>query len=165
MRCRNNLTASRAHELLEYNPDTGELTWIVDKARAKKGSLAGSISSHGYIVTRIDGFPYKNHRLVWLLNYGYLPICDIDHINGIKIDNRLANLREAINSINNENLKKAYKCNVTGLLGVTVTDRNRYQASIRVNKKLIYLGVYKTPEDAYQIYIEAKRKFHDGNTL
>lgn len=77
-------------------------------SRAKAGSVAGhSDRSRGYVDIRIDAKKYKAHRLAWLYVHGRWPEKLIDHINGVKTDNRLINLREASaaeNAMNNPSL-------------------------------------------------------------
>lgn len=109
------------------------------------------------------------HRLAWLLHYGSWPSRHIDHINGDRADNRIANLRECDDAENQQNLRAATAASKSGLLGVTTrTYRNgavRYAASIQVDGTKRYLGVYGTPEEAHSAYRAAKRQLHPFGTL
>lgn len=99
------MTQEELHQLLEYNPETGEFFWksCVSK-RIKVGQKAGSICKiHGYELIGIKNKQYRAHRLAWLYVYGKWPNPEIDHINRVKTDNRIANLREADRSMNNLN--------------------------------------------------------------
>ena len=75
-------------------------------------------------------------------------------------------MREAANKINAQNQRKAQKRNQTRLLGVSWhKGRSMWQAGIRYQGKFKYLGLFTTPEEAHQAYIEAKRKLHEGCTI
>ena len=92
--------------ILRYSPDTGGFTWVIDRGRrGKAGALAGTINKRGYVIIKINYQLYKAHRLAWYLGHGEWPAPDmeIDHINRIKGDNRLCNLRMVSKSINLRN--------------------------------------------------------------
>lgn len=159
------ITQARVKELLEYNPLTGLFTRKVTRpGSARVGSVAGGKTSTGYIRIKIDDVEYMAHRLVWLYVYGHFPSNQIDHINCIRNDNRLLNLRAVTYSENGQNQRKAQSDNKIGLLGVSLLD-GRWRASIRVNGKNIHLGKYPTPELAHAAYISAKRKLHTACTI
>lgn len=160
------LNSTRLKELLQYNHDTGVFTWIDNRGtRFKAGSEAGCLTSHGYVQIRIDAKSYAAHRLVWLYMYGSFPDCSIDHIDGDKTNNARANLRLATQAENCQNLKKSRGS--SGYLGVTKDSQrsNRWKASIKLHGKTTHLGWYKTPQEAHQAYVEAKRKMHPFGTL
>lgn len=87
---------------ISYNPETGEFIWLVSGYRNKIGMRAGSQNNQGYRHLYIDKNYYKEHRLAFFLMTGNWPDRknDIDHINGIKNDNRWSNLREVTRSQN-----------------------------------------------------------------
>ena len=161
------LTAARLRDVLHYEAATGIFTWVRPTGRrAKTGDIAGSAEGRGYWAIRIDSVRYKAHRLAWLYQNGEWPRGDIDHINGDRRDNRIANLREASRSTNIQNLRSAKSHNRAGLLGVVLdlskkTDK-KYTARIVYGGRQHSLGYYNTPEEAHAAYLEAKRKHHPG---
>ena len=113
------LTAERLREVLDYGPDTGVFTWkIRTNSRVKVGDVAGALRPDGYIQISIDGRLHRAHRLAWLYVTGESPPDQIDHINGVRDDNRIANLRLATSAENKQNLRRAKSRNKTGFLGV-----------------------------------------------
>ena len=153
------LTREEAQQVLDYNSDTGLLTWKFAKGNRKAGAKAGSIDSYGYLQLSINSKRYKAHRIVWLLIYGSWPNGEIDHIDGDKLNNRITNLRDVSSQINAWNRTLAQKNNSTGYRGVT-KHRNKFMADIKVCGKKIYLGLFDTPELAHQAYLQAKTKHH-----
>lgn len=129
-------------------------------ADAVDADLLGASYEHGrgYRNVNINGKTVSMHRVVMERVLGYsLPIgATVDHINGNKIDNRRENLRLATHSQNNANRPKG-KNNTTGFKGV-YADGDRYRARIRVNKRLLHLGRFDTPEDAHSAYVNAAEK-------
>jgi len=112
------ITKDRLCEALSYDQETGMFRWVSCSARnVKNGDAAGTIDSKGYRTIRVDYVVHKAHRLAWLYVYGELPSGVIDHINGDRGDNRIANLRDATHAINCQNVRKANKNNTSGLLG------------------------------------------------
>lgn len=92
----------------------------------------------------------------------------VDHVSTVVTDNRWVNLRDATKKINQENRRRACRNNKAGLLGVSPNGK-RWAATINTTengeRKRHYLGTFDTPTQAYQAYIEAKRKHHKGCTL
>jgi hypothetical protein len=158
------LTQARLRELLHYEPSTGELRWMLSIGGVKAGAIAGSTDSQGYVRVRLDGRTYKAHRLAWLWVHGELPEHEIDHINGGKADNRIANLRDVRHQTNTENLRLPRVTNKSGLLGVR-PKAGRWHASIRLNQVAHHLGSFQTKEAAHAAYLAAKRKYHEGCTI
>ena len=149
------ITQERLKELLHYNPETGVFTrnWTMGR-KARVGSIAGSVRKDGYRQIQINKIKYLSHRLAWLYMTGSWPKEDIDHINRVKDDNRWENLREASPSQNQAN-RKININNSSGLKGVQYrkdNTKNPWQASIECNGKSIYLGYFRTPEEAYLSY-------------
>lgn len=160
----NDLTAQRVRELLDYDPETGLLTWRVTRGKARVGAVAGHVRDD-YIVLGIDGRSHLAHRLAWLHAYGSLPVHQIDHRDGDTYNNRLVNLRDVTGSVNQQNKKHARADNKTGLLGVTSVKNGWYRATIKAGGKQRHLGRFRAEQDAHQAYLAAKRQLHAGNTL
>lgn len=100
------ITTRRLKERLEYNPVTGIFTWKVRPCRnVMAGDKAGTLHPTGYLKIVIDKRAYNAHRLAWFYMTGEWPEFAIDHINGIKHDNRIDNLRKANWSENAMNRK------------------------------------------------------------
>ena len=108
---------------------------------------------------------YYASRLAWFYVYGKWPEYEIDHINGIRSDDRIINLRDVNTKINRENRHFPDKDNRAGFLGVSIAPSGRYKAQIGNNKKMIRLGTFDTPEAAHLAYLNAKRKLHKGCTI
>lgn len=159
-----NLTAERLRELFHYDPETGVFTRLVDAGRIRAGSIAGCEDNNGYLLIMIDYRQHKAHRLAWLYVHGVLPANQIDHIDGNPANNRIDNLRDVTAAVNQQNRKRAQTNNKLGFLGVTRSG-NKFEAAIRLNKKVRHLGTFKTPEDAHQAYLGAKRRLHPAGTL
>ncbi|MFZ2541849.1 MAG: HNH endonuclease [Gallionella sp.] len=147
------LTQTRLKQLLDYNPETGVFTRrVVISNRTKVGDVAGTLNAKGYIIIRVDGKQYLAHRLAWLCAQGEFPPNEIDHINGIKTDNRICNLRAATRSENamNQNMNAR---NTSGFKGVSWSKlRQKWYAHCQVNGKKHYLGCFDTAEKASAIY-------------
>jgi hypothetical protein len=151
------LTVERARQALRYEPETGEFYWRVwTTARVVVGARAGTIRPpNGYRVVTVDGEKIYEHRLAWFYVHGCWPVDQIDHINGERADNRIANLREAVGSQNVGNTRQRVDSS-TGIKGVTFHKRdNRWQAQISVRGKHRHLGQFKTREEAQAAYAKA----------
>jgi len=155
------LTQERLKELFVYNPDTGEL--IVAKNRKgsskKIGMIAGSITKAGYIEIDIDTKRYTVHRLAFLYMNGKFPDNVVDHINGVKDDNRFSNLVECSQADNRQNVIKIKSTNTTGFTGVFVY-KDKYRAKINIDGKQVHLGEFDTKELASEAYQKAKSSLH-----
>jgi hypothetical protein len=156
------ITADRLKELVNYDADTGLFTWKTTRRGCKVGNRVGCVAKNGYIVIRLDDALYLAHRLAWLYVYGSWPKEQIDHINRTRGDNRLSNLREVSNAENAQN--KRTKANKSGFAGVR-RENSKWLAEIKVKYKLIRIGLFASPEEAHQAYINAKRKYHMASTL
>lgn len=161
------LNAERVRELLSYDPETGVLTWRVTRGRmAPAGSIAGTNGIHGYRQLIICGERHKSHRVAWLITHGEWPAGDIDHINGIRDDNRLCNLRVVTRAQNMQNQRFPRRGTTSGLLGVSFHKRIRkWAAHIRVGAKTLHIGYFDEPEQAHQAYLEKKREVHPFGTI
>jgi hypothetical protein len=146
--------------ILSYSPDTGVFIWKKDKGPAvKEGDVAGRLNK-GYVQIGIDGKRYDAQRLAFLYMTEELPDRQVDHINGIRNDNRWRNLRQATAVENGQN-RTINKNNTSGYAGVSFRSKNkRFIARIRIPNKQIYLGSFTTAEEAYQAYSTAKLELH-----
>lgn len=155
------LNREKLQEMLNYDPQTGIFVWRVDRGKARKGAPAGRRNDCGYIIIRINGRGYRAHRLAWLWTDGNWPSSDLDHINGNRSDNRVANLREATRAQNNMNARLRGD-NKTGFKGVFFNKQNRrWQARVTKDGRQIHAGCFDTAEQAHAAYYEAA-KLHFG---
>lgn len=165
------ITAERLRELVEYDQHTGAFTQRANYvgtrgARWAVGRLVGHVAATGYLTMRLDGRLYQAHRLAWLYAYGRWPDADIDHINGVRTDNRIANLRDVTNAVNRQNTRRARADSQTMVQGVTFCKRRgRFFSRIRCNGRAKFLGYFDDSGQAHQAYVEAKRRLHVGCTL
>ena len=158
------ITQESLKSLLNYCPDTGVFLWKVAKSsRTRVGGEAGHLGKQGYLIIGIDRITYLAHRLAWLYVFGYPIPKTIDHINMIKTDNRIDNLRSASTSTNLLNRASPNKNNKTGSLGVHYEKAtNRWRAFITVNRKHRCIGSYSSQEQAAFAYASAKAGMMDG---
>lgn len=161
----NALTFERLVQLLDYNPDTGEFLSRVNRGPLRSGGAVGCINLAGYTQLQIDGVIYLGHRLAWLYTHGSWPKNCIDHLNGVRHDNRICNLRDVSYSINSQNQRGPRSDNKSGYLGVSLHSDGKWQARIRIGSNYKSLGLYKTPELARDAYLDAKRESHQGCTI
>lgn len=113
--------------------------------RKNNGDTAGYLDSLGYTCLKLKCKTYKAHRVIFHMHYGYMPKY-IDHINGVRNDNRIENLREATPAQNGVN-SKTPKNNRTGVKGVCFK-HGKYEVSAKLNGVYVYLGRYDTLECA-----------------
>lgn len=166
-------------ELLVYDPRTGDLLWrargahhFPDGARfnsvARKnmwnGRCAGQVAfgrtnANGYLVGCILGRNYTAHRIIWKMIHGLEPDT-IDHINGVRTDNRIENLRAVDMAAQSKN-KSRYKTNTSGFAGVTSAPYGMWKAQIGSE----YLGLFRSPEEAAAARKEAEEKlgYHENH--
>lgn len=136
---------------LLYSPDTGEFFWAEDTGKKKKDSLAGSLNkSLGYWTIRYNKKLYYAHRLAFLALTGDLPESHVDHINGIRSDNRWCNLRPASHR-QNLSYRGKPKNNTSGQKGVYWATRDKVWVAAFANRKL---GHFKDFESACECYKE-----------
>ena len=154
------ITPQQVRDLLDYDPQTGRLM------RAQTGGTAGGLNGRGYTRTSLLGKAYVNSRLVWAYVHGRWPDGNIDHIDGNKSNNRIENLRDVSQQINCENRQGANINNQAGYLGVSWSaQKQRWKATISLNRVYRHLGFFKLPAEAHQAYLKAKRDLHEGCTI
>lgn len=155
------LTAERLRELLSYDPETGVFTWRVGGHGRRSGDVAGCDNGAGYVKIIIDGRNRLAHRLAWLYTHGRWPECFIDHRNGDRADNRIANLRECSPAQNQHNRHRADRGSASGLIGAHRQPHSRrWRATIKAGGKHRHIGTFDTPEAAHAAYLQAKRELH-----
>ncbi len=147
---------------LHYDKDTGNFRWRSTIKGRMKNSVAGAFDKDGYRVIFFRGKPFKAHRLAWFMHYGVLPNKSIDHINRIRDDNRISNLRLATPFEQGRN-RGSYTNNSSGHVGVTwSSSANKWLAQVCYNKKTHYAGLHSHLEDAVMAREEIKRKLLIG---
>ncbi len=152
------ITAEMVRAAFHYNTKTGKLIRRERNNRSAAGTEAGRLNHHGYRIVNIGCRSFAAHRIVWLHVYGAWPKGLIDHVNGRKSDNRIANLREANYSENGRN-RKPNRTNKTGVLGVWWSLRKeRYIAHIAHHGKKYNLGIFKTIEEATAARVAAEKR-------
>lgn len=140
--------------LLVYDPGTGLFRWrrLLGKSSRKIGGIAGCLNGSGYHVIGIRKTSYRAHRLAWLYVTGNWPTNEIDHINGIRNDNRFCNLREATSAQN--------KWNNDGLGYYFSKSRLKWCAQITIGGKIHGLGRFDSKIEARAAYLAACEKYH-----
>ena len=142
------LTQQRLKELSVYDAQDGRFYARVGRSHVKIGDQLGYQHSLGYRSARVEGKMYKEHRLVWLYYHGEFPAEQLDHINGVRDDNRLENLRAVSNAENCKNQRRR-RDNTSGIVGVRWHSRNKcYPAGIQVRGKRTHLGYFDNFFDA-----------------
>jgi hypothetical protein len=155
----------RLSNILNYDPETGIITWKRNIGRARAGKEAGTICEHGYRQLQVEGVRYYAHRLAWFFAYGQWPADQIDHINGDRADNRLCNLRESSQQDNCRN-RRANHSNQSGIKGIYWdTLNNKWRAQICVAGTNQNLGLFDTKEAAAEAYEGASLLFFGAFAL
>jgi hypothetical protein len=160
------LTAQRLRELLHYDPETGKFRQLVrTSGRRNVGAEPGCIS-RGRRLIRIDYKLIPAARLAWLYVTGEWPKQQVDHIDGDPMNDRFANLRDVSQTLNLQNLRVPGRNNSSGFLGVSFDrTRRKWQSSIYIDRRCVFLGRFDTAELAHAAYVEAKREHHPGCTI
>lgn len=145
-------TQERLRELYDYNQNTGVFVRLTKVSQCNQGDIAGSLdTSTGYLRLSIDGEQHWAHRLAWLYVYGHFPEGVIDHINRIKTDNRIANLRSVTQR---ENVANAglNRRNTSGQKGVSWNKTlQRWMVAAKKDGKNHYIGSSKNLDVAIAI--------------
>ena len=151
------LSRATPQQLLAYNPGTGAFTWRNCQAtQIRPGSPAGSTRKDGYVVIKVNGKPYKAHRLAFLYMTGRMPV-EVDHRDRNPSNKRWSNLRAASHAENSRNRTYA---NSTGMPCVGKERSGRFRARVKVNGVRTQLGTYDTAEEAARAVTAAKQHLH-----
>lgn len=167
------LTHARLLEVLHYDPETGVFTWRVSTRGHAVGQTAGCVSkTNRHRVIGIDRVTYRAARLAWLYVFGRWPLDVVDHVNGVRSDDRLSNLRDVSAAVNAQNRRHPRRGARSGLLGVSFDPRDSQRRPWRVQiwvggvgGRNLKLGRFADPQIAHQVYLEAKRRLHPGCTI
>ena len=157
---------------LRYEPETGKLYWldyegVTNKWRVRFAGKEAFIFQrpNGYKQGQLDGLNILAHRAAWALHYAGWPDEQIDHINGIRDDNRIANLRAVSSKDNNRNRKRGVH-NTSGAMGVHWDKgRKKWLSFITEDNRFKNLGRFDTIEEATKARKEAEVKygFHENH--
>ena len=157
------ITVAQLRAILHYDPVTGNFTRLIknnhDRKAGNIGDIIGTKKSSGYLFADVLGCRYRVHRLAWLYMTGIFPDGQIDHINGIRSDNRWINLRLADNQQNQANSKRK-KNNTSGYKGVFWSSQlQKWAAKINPDRKQVHLGYFDDPTEAHAAYANAAKRF------
>jgi hypothetical protein len=166
------LDASKLHELLDLDHETGALTWkwrpaemFSSYARFKSWNdrWAGapallSLTPDGYLRGRIFNHGYLAHRVVFAMCHGYWPAF-IDHINGVRSDNRPSNLREVTKAENAKNKRRPGGKRLSECFGLDRLPSGRWRARIVLDRKTVHLGCFRDKDLAIAARSKAERDF------
>lgn len=154
------------HKRLGYEPSTGKLFWRDCEEMPKKWRTrwAGkeaftALSSHGYRQGDIDHVRFKAHRVIWALHTGEWPADQIDHINGVRDDNHIINLRVVTRQENGRN-KSMLRNNTSGVCGVDWNKaKGKWRARIKIDGRFKHLGYFTAIDAAAAARAEASRRY------
>ena len=158
------ITHAQLLERLHYDQETGQFS----RKTAVRGHLSGPIQrkldKKGYRIIRAFGTEFRAYRLAWFYVHGVLPTGQVDHINGVRDDNRIVNLRDVSPSENQQNRRGPTSANKCGFLGVFAW-QNKWRSRIKLNGRAIEVGMFDSPEAAHAAYLAKKRELHPGCTI
>lgn len=161
---KDDLSAERLRELLQYDPESGLWTWRFARAGVPRAGMPAGCMSRRYVVIGIDGKLYRAHRLAWLYMTSEWPKNHVDHINGNGADNRWENLRDVSRFVNLQNRHRADVDSSSGVLGVSKFG-STWKAEIRSLGIRKYLGTFASKEDAHAAYLAAKKAMHPESQI
>lgn len=117
-------------EWINYDPDTGVLTWKKPRRKIRVGAECGGYNYYGYRYFRFNRVFLFSHRVAFALAHSRWPTNQIDHINRVRDDNRIGNLRESTQAENTLNSSRRSD-NTSGVVGVSWNkNRNKWQAHV-----------------------------------
>ena len=183
-------SADFLRQIFDYNPETGELRWKpktpdmfndggwwkyrpeeqCKRWNARRGNkIATRNEQQGYATVFVSGRLMKAHRVIWCMMTGEFPKGQIDHINGIRDDNRWSNLRDVPKIVNALNQRR-HRTNKSGVTGVRyMKHTGKYGAYIGHNNKIRHLGSFSSFDDAVAARLKAEKELgyhpNHGNTV
>lgn len=176
----NNISPEEIKRLISYDPKSGLLRWrprqqsdFASMSSFKAwntqfaGREAGSISKTGYVVVSLSGQKMLGHRIAWVIHHGRWPDALMDHVNGLRADNRINNLREATPAQNAQNQRR-HKSNKSGVCGVTWHKKTkRWQVRIGSANKSLHVGYFSDLQSAKDArkFAEKQHGFHENHGL
>lgn len=150
----------RLYALFRPNFMTGELVRRTSHGAAKRGTVAGRENSRGYLITSVDGHLYYVHRVLFALYHQTDPRdMEVDHIDGDKLDNRVANLRAATRAQNGQNIR-GYRKGLKGAYRSFKGQDKEWMATIQKEGVRYYLGSFYTEKEAHEAYVKASVSYH-----
>lgn len=167
---KNEITASLVASLLDYDPLTGKLLWKMRdescgmpqrqingfNSRFSGRPAFDCLNSRGYLQAGILGHKFTAHRVAWAIHFKRWPILELDHINGVRTDNRIANLREVATADNRRNAAR-YRNNTSGVTGVYwYKPTKRWMVHIRRDGRAVNLGYYRSFDEAVAVRRKAE---------
>lgn len=145
---------------VSYDAETGKFVWLrlpeggrdcpnrQFNGRYADKEAFGYVDANGYCVSCIGGARLLGHRAAWAMHYGVWPSLALDHINGVRRDNRICNLREATTEENGRNRRPTQESR-SGALGVTYDkSRGLWIARIGDKGRSRYIGKFKNIDAA-----------------
>jgi hypothetical protein len=158
------LAAAAIRDHFTYDPESGEVRWKHRASKRDPDVPLKSIGSAGYYKVMFRGRALQLHRLAWAFIHDKWPDCVLDHINGNRTDNRIANLREATWRQNAQNMKS--RIGASGIRGVSWDPiKCKWRARLTNGGKYIFLGNFDDVLEAEQAYLAGKRKYHEHATV
>jgi len=170
------LSVDLLREVLDYDQETGLLWWRERPAKLFRDGGTGGASAAaarwnalhsgrqafttrrrvGYLQGRIFDWPYLAHRVAWAVHFGEWPAGEIDHINGAKDDNKIANLRNA-SRVENARNQSVPRDNKSGHIGVSF-ETGKWRAQIMADGRRKHLGLFDSIEAAAAARKAAERE-------
>tara|TARA_R110000737_G_C14215126_1_gene419942 strand:+ start:21 stop:485 length:465 start_codon:yes stop_codon:yes gene_type:complete len=143
---------------IQYRED-GTLWWKTTGKGRNLNKPIGSLNKGGYLQGTVAGKQKKVHHMVWFIHKGVWPK-QLDHINKIKTDNRVHNLRESV-SLNNHNRDMPLPS--SGLIGASWNKaKQKFKSSIKINGTNKHLGYFTSAKYASLAYLKAKKEILNG---